>query len=124
MKSCKNGKKLWIFPDADLPPAGDSALKGHESIIVLNMNDKRAVIQLILYFTDKEPKQLKPLEVEARRVRCIRLDNEEEIGYSVPLETQYAVRLESDVPVVVQYGRLDARQNNLAFYTTMGYCPG
>jgi hypothetical protein len=49
------------------------------------------------------------------------LDHESEIGFAVPQETQYAVRLESDVPVVVQYGRLDSRQSNLAYYTTMGH---
>ena len=123
MKSCKNGRKIWIFPDAELPPAGDSELKGHESIIVLNMNKKQASIKLTLYFTDHEPVRTLPLKVELERVRCFRLDNQDEIGYAVPLETQYAVKVVSDVPVVVQYGRLDARQNNLAFYTTMGYCP-
>ena len=34
---------------------------------------------------------------------------------------QYAMKVESDVPVIVQYGRLDARQTNLAYYTVMGY---
>ena len=33
----------------------------------------------------------------------------------------YAMLLESDVPVIVQYGRLDVRQTNMAFYTTSGY---
>ena len=123
MKSCKKGEKTWVFPDTELPPAGDSLLKGHESIIVLNMNEKSASIELTLYFTDQEPVRLHPLTVEAERVRCFRLDNQKEIGYAVPLETQYSVKLESDIQVVVQYGRLDARQDKLAFYTTMGYCP-
>jgi len=34
---------------------------------------------------------------------------------------QYALRLRSDVPTVVQLGRADVRQANLAYYTTMGY---
>ena len=42
-------------------------------------------------------------------------------GYAVPLETQYAMKLESDGNIVVQYGRLDNRQVNLAYYTTLGY---
>lgn len=66
---------------------------------------------------------LEPLTVDAERVRCIRLGDEREIAFAVPLETQHAVRLESDVPVVAQYDRLDARQANLAFYTTMGFSP-
>ena len=115
------GKRLWIFPDTELPPPGDFPLKGHESIIVLNMTTTPASVRISLYFTDRPPVVLKPLSVEAQRVRCFRMDHETEIGFAVPRETQYAVRLESDVPVVVQYGRLDSRQPNLAYYTTMGY---
>ncbi|MEI6387057.1 MAG: sensory rhodopsin transducer [Spirochaetota bacterium] len=78
------GRKVWIFPDADLPPPGDFPLKGHESVIVLNMGTEEAQVV-------------------------------------VPLETQYAIRVDSSVPVVAQYGRLDSRQANLAYYTTLGY---
>ena len=42
-------------------------------------------------------------------------------GFVVPLETQYAMKIVSSCPVVIQYGRLDNRQTNLAYYTTMAY---
>ena len=116
------GKKQWVYPDLELPPPGDFPLKGHESLIILNMNDSDASILITLYFTDKEPISLPALTVKARRVRCLRLDKEEEIGIQLPRETQYALRLNADVPVVAQYGRLDTRQQNMAFYTVMGYC--
>ncbi|BBI36339.1 sensory rhodopsin transducer [Cohnella abietis] len=116
-----NGKLQWVFPDCELPPAGDSLLEGHESIIVLNMNATKATVEFTLYFADQEPIGTISAEVEGERVRCFRLDNPEHLnGYIVPRETQYAVKLVSDVPVVVQYGRLDTRQTNMAFYTTMG----
>ncbi|HRT38029.1 MAG TPA: sensory rhodopsin transducer [Rectinema sp.] len=115
------GKKQWVYPDLELPPPGDFPLKGHESLIILNMNDSDASIIITLYFTDKEPVSLPALTVKARRVRCLRLDKEEEIGIQLPRETQYALRLNADVPVVAQYGRLDTRQQNMAFYTVMGY---
>ena len=115
------GKKQWVYPDLELPPPGDFPLKGHESLIVLNMNDSDASIIITLYFTDKEPVSLPALTVKACRVRCLRLDKEEEIGIQLPRETQYALRLNADVPVVAQYGRLDTRQQNMAFYTVMGY---
>ena len=116
------GKKQWVYPDLELPPPGDFPLKRHESLIILNMNDSDASIIITLYFTDKEPVSLPALTVKARRVRCLRLDKEEEIGIQLPRETQYALRLNADIPVVVQYGRLDTRQQNMAFYTVMGYC--
>ena len=42
-------------------------------------------------------------------------------GFKVPFETQYAMKLTSNCEIVVQYGRLDNTQPNLAFYTTLGY---
>lgn len=115
------GKTQWVYPDLELPPPGDSPLKGHESLIVLNMNDSEAIISLCLYFTDKEPIELSPVKVAARRVRCLRLDNIDDVGVEIPRETQYALRVNADIPVVAQYGRLDTRQQNMAFYTVMGY---
>ena len=85
------------------------------------MNRAPATIVMTLYFSDRDPVRLSPMPVAAEKVRCIRLDNEAEIGYKGPLETQYAVKLTADRPVVVQYGRLDPRQTNLAYYTTTGY---
>ena len=115
------GKTQWVYPDLELPPPGDSPLKGHESLIVLNMNDAEATIGLCLYFVDKEPIELAPVKVAARRVRCFRLDNVDDVGIKIPRETQYALRVNADIPVVAQYGRLDTRQQNMAFYTVMGY---
>jgi hypothetical protein len=30
------GKKVWIFPDAELPPVGVNCIPGHESVIITN----------------------------------------------------------------------------------------
>lgn len=117
------GKRVWVFPDAELPPAGDFDLKGHESIIILNMSDEEAAITISLYFTDKEPVEGIKLNVGARRVRCLRMDNPDDVGgFIIPRETQYAISLNSSVPVVVQYGRLDTRDQPMSFYTNTGYC--
>lgn len=122
--SIKHGKKIWYFPDGELPPPGNDRLKGHESIIVLNPSGKKAKFEMTLYFCDREPVCGIFFEVIPKRVRCIRMDNKEELGgFEVPVETQYAIRIESDMPIIVQYGRLDTRQMNMAYYTTMGFCP-
>ena len=41
------GKRVWFFPDGDRPPFGDSELKGHESVVVLNPNDRDAHIRVV-----------------------------------------------------------------------------
>ncbi len=116
------GKKNWLIPDCELPEAGEGVLKGHESVIVVNDEDLPAKIKVTLYFTDKMCYDNIEWEVGAKRVRCFRMNNPEDMcGYLVPFETQYAMKLESDRRIVVQYGRLDNRQTNLAYYTTLGY---
>ena len=116
------GKKVWVFPDGDLPPAGPFPLKGHESVIILNMNDEEVEVKMTLYFTDKEPIVDLPVVVQAQRVRCLRMDDPVDIGgFSLPRDEQYAIKLECSLPVVAQYGRLDTRDQPLSFYTTPGY---
>ena len=120
MKNC--GKKYWIIPDCELPPPGEGELLGHESVIVVNDTNKKATINVTLYFTDKECYNDITWTVDAKRVRCFRMNNLTDMcGYEIPLETQYAMKLSSDTKIVVQYGRLDNRQTNLAYYTTLAY---
>ena len=116
------GKKLWLIPDCELPPPGEGELKGHESVIIVNDNDRDVTIRVTLYFADKDHYEDVVWTVGAMRVRCFRMSNLEDMcGFEVPLETQYAMKLVSDGNIVVQYGRLDNRQVNLAYYTTLGY---
>ncbi len=114
------GKKVWIFPDGELPPAGVNLIPGHESIIILNATDAAANVKISLFYTDREPVCL-GVQVEPRRVRCLRTNEEKDFGKLTATEgEQYAIVLESDVPVVAQYGRAEPRAVN--FYTTPGYC--
>ncbi len=116
------GKKNWIIPDCELPREGEGVLKGHESVIVVNDNDKDVEIRVTLFFTDDPCYDKIVWRVKAKSVRCFRMNNPEDMsGYIVPLETQYAMKLESSDNIVLQYGRLDNRQVNLAYYTTLGY---
>jgi hypothetical protein len=115
----EQGKRVWFFPDGDLPCPGDGELKGHESLVLLNPNDTDAEINLTVYFRDREPITLNAGRVPAARVLCIRT-NEPINGYQIPFG-QYALKVESSVGVVGQIGRMDVSQPNLAYYTTMGY---
>lgn len=114
------GKKVWIFPDAELPPEGVNLIPGHESIIITNVSDKTANIKITLIYTDKDPVSF-CTQVDAMRVRCLRTNRECDFGaFTAKFEEQYAIMLESDVPVVAQYGRAEPRE--VHFYTTPGYC--
>lgn len=116
------GKKDWIIPDCELPQEGEGVLKGHESVIIVNDTNKPAKIKVKLYFADKECYNNIIWEVQPKKVRCFRMNNKTDMcDFVVPFDTQYAMKIESNVKIVLQYGRLDNRQTNLAYYTTLGY---
>lgn len=116
------GKKMWIIPYCELPEEGEGVLIGHESVIVVNDNDFDVKIDVTLYFADRECYEGIVWTVGAKKVRCFRMNNVSDMcGFVVPFETQYAMKLASSGNIVVQYGRLDNRQMNLAYYTTLGY---
>ena len=77
---------------------------------------------MTLYFTDKPCYEKIAWTVGAKSVKCFRMNKKEDMcDYTIPYDTQYAMKLVSNQPIVVQYGRLDNRQTNLAYYTTLGY---
>ena len=114
------GKKVWIFPDAELPPEGVNIIPGHESVIVTNVTDDVAELKITLIYEDQEPVSF-CAGVQPMRVRCFRTNRECDFGANTAeMGRQYAIMLESSVPVVAQYGRAEPRE--VAFYTTPGYC--
>ena len=116
-----HGKKVWIFPDTELPPEGLGVIPGHESVIITNVCDRDAHVRITLIYTDREPADDLIVTVGAKRVRCLRTNEEKDFGGRVPvIGEQYAIMLESDVPIVAQYGRAEPR--TVSFYTTPGYC--
>ena len=113
-------KTTWFIPDAYLPAAGDGPPFGHEAVCVLNPGDREAHLTLDLYFEDRPPVRGIAIAVGAERSRHLRMDDTAALGGTqVPRETPYAIRVTSDVPVAVQYSRLDVAQPNYSLMTTM-----
>jgi len=125
------GHRVWIIPDAYLPvlTAEDEAKRAagrgywsHESLCVINTGPKRASLTLTFYFEDRAPVKNIRVTVGAERTHHIRFDKPEELGgFEVPAGVPYALRVESDVPVVVQHSRLDTTQPNCASLSVMAH---
>jgi hypothetical protein len=117
-----DGNFSWVIPDGWLPPAGgEGDMINHESLMIMNTGSEPAKITIDIYFDDRVPVKGLPIIVEAERIKAIRLDLSEELGFELPRATQYALRIISNVKIIVQYGRMDVRQPNLTYYGTMGY---
>ncbi len=120
-----SGAKNWVFADGYLPKKTPcpSGLEAHEALMILNTGAKPAKVKLDFYFDDRDPVKDVPITVPAERVICLRLDHPNEIGgVEIPPLAQYALRVRSDVKIVVQFGRLDTTQANLAYYINVGHC--
>jgi hypothetical protein len=116
------GATVWLIPDGYLPPRGEGPLEGHEAICLLNTGERDAHVSVDLYFEDREPVLGIPVVVGARRTLHLRTDRPAMLGgFEVPRGIPYAIRVRSDVPITVQYSRMDTSQPNLTLMTTLGY---
>jgi hypothetical protein len=117
------GKKHWAIAEGYLPALGpkpdEPALRSHETACILNAGPLEAVIELTLYFADREPIGPYEIKVPARRTLHLRFDDLTEPA--VPRETDYASVFVCSVPVVIQHTRMDARSGDRALMTTLAY---
>ena len=115
------GSKNWVFADGDLPPKDGGAMEAHEALMIFNLGKEDATCRCSFYFEDKEPVKDIIVHVKGERILCNHLDQPlGEQGYKVPFG-QYALVVESDVPVFCIFGRLDTRQANMAYYSVQGH---
>lgn len=117
------GSKEWFIPDCYWPEnTTPGAYVSHESICVLNPWDEDAQMVITLYFEDREPMKPFTAACAARRTHHVRMDRLKNAeGEPVPQGVPYAARIQSNVPVIVQYSRCDTTQSSLTLMTTVGY---
>ena len=119
----EKGKKNWVFCDGYLPPHGDNPdFEGHEALMLTNLNDEAANIELVFVFEDKDPEDGIFVKLDGMRTTCVRLDKPlGEKGLMLGESVQYTIWVKSDQPICACFGRLDVRQTNMAYYSVEGY---
>jgi hypothetical protein len=116
------GEKVWIIPDGYIPEQSSGTLTSHESICVLNTAAEAANLELTIFFEDREPIEGILEIVPGRRTRHIRTSSlANQAGTKIPLGVPYAIEVRSDIPVVVQYSRLDSTQAENALMSVMAF---
>lgn len=121
MNQKRAGDSHWIIPDAYIPPESTGDLISHESICVLNCNNETANLFITIYFEDRDPMEDIQVEVLGKRTNHIRTSSLEKNSEKIPLGAPYAIEITSDIPIVIQYSRLDTTQPELALMSTMAY---
>ena len=116
------GKKTWLIPDTYLNSVSKNQSPSHESVCVVNTSDVDANIKLTLFFEDREKKDGFESFCDAGKTHHIRLDKiKSKSGEQIPRDVPYAILVESNIEIVVQYTRLDTSAAEMALMTTMGY---
>ncbi len=118
-----SGKTQWYIVDGYRPspqPDPNAVYEGHESVMILNTNDADAHVLISIYFEDKDPVENIEYIVPAKRIRCFKTDDSTVLGgVELGVGVQYSMSFESDVGIIVQYGRLDVQQSNMAYMALM-----
>lgn len=117
------GRKSWAIPEGYIPNYSHTTgpeLLSHEAVCILNGSEHDAHIEIMIFFSDREP--LGPFReiVPANRTRHIRF-NDLKDPEPIPKGVNYACIIKSDVKIVVQHTRLDSRQSANALMTTIAY---
>ncbi|MDH6283917.1 hypothetical protein M2284_001510 [Rhodococcus sp. LBL1] len=117
------GARVWAIADGYIPAGStgtEPEMTSHDSICMLNASDSLATVEVMVYFTDREPAGPFVMTVEPRRARHERV-NDFRVPERIPVGVDYCTVVTSDVPIVVQHTRLDSRQEANALMTTIAY---
>lgn len=117
------GRRRWVVADAYGPEWSHGPkpqMESHESISLLNTGGEEAHVAFRVFYSDRDPVGPYEVTVPPQRTKHVRLTDLDD-PEPIPRGTDYAVLVESDVPVVAQYTRLDSRQAENALVSTMAY---
>lgn len=116
------GKTEWFIPDMYWAEEDHGSYVSHEAICVLNTHDEDCIVDITLYFEDREPVKCQQTICPARRTNHIRTDHLLLAdGRSIPRGVGYAGYIKCSVPVIIQYTRVDTTQEPLALMSTIAF---
>ena len=119
------GKKIWAIAEGYIPSKSTGPgpeFTSHETACILNTSNQQAQVELMIYFTNRDPVGPFRITVDAKRTKHVRF-NDLKDPEVIPRDTEYASVISSNIPIVVQHTRLDTRQAENALLSTIAY-PG
>ncbi len=117
------GKRIWAIAEGYIPSGSTGPapqMTSHETACILNAGHQTAQVEITIYFTDRDPVGPYKVEVPAQRTLHLRFNDLKDPA-PVPLDTDFASVLVSNVPIVVQHTRLDSRQAENALLSTIAF---
>ncbi|MBA7486874.1 hypothetical protein ES707_22436 [subsurface metagenome] len=119
------GRTVWAIPGGHIPlrtTGREPEETSSDTVCLLNAGAQDAEIEMLVYYEDLEPIGPYRLKVPARRTRHIRF-NDLIDPEALPLDTDFAAVITSNVPIVVEFTRKDTSRDRNAIATTLAF-PG
>lgn len=117
------GKRRWTIAGGHIPLESNGPepeFTSRDEIAVLNCSGSPARLRIHIHYADRPPVGPYELEIAARRVRHIRF-NDLIFPEALPLDEDFGALIEADVPVVVQFTRLDGGTRSGSAIATAAY---
>lgn len=116
------GRTRWAFAAGHLPETStghEPEFTGRDELCLLNAGEETACAEVTVFHAEREPVGPYRIEVEARRVKQVRVNGLID-PEAVPLGVPYGLVVESDRPIVVQLRHVDTSQAELGVAITSG----
>ncbi len=110
------GKIDWAFSAGRIPfhsNGEEPEMNSHDKISVLNTSEEDAIVEMLIFYEDQSPVGTYEIRVEAKRVRKIRF-NDLIDPEAIQLDRNYSCLIQTSVPVVIQFSRMNTGQNQNA----------
>jgi hypothetical protein len=106
------GHKTWVIPAGHIPLVStgkEPACTSRDEICILNTHRQDAEIRIIIYYADLPPVGPYSITVKGERLRHIRFNDLVDPA-PILLDMDYAAVIIANIPVVVQFTRVDTSQ--------------
>jgi hypothetical protein len=117
------GKRRWALAEGYIPATSTGPhpqMTSHETLCLLNAGARDAHVRITVFYRDRDPVGPYRVTVPAERTLHLRLNDVTDPA-PIPVDTDFATVIDSDVPIVVQHTRLDSRQAENALMSTIGF---
>lgn len=116
------GKTHWAFAAGFMPESStghEPEFTSRDELCLLNTSSSDACAEVTVYHDDQDPVGPYTIEVPARRVRHVRV-NDLIDPQAIPLGVPYGLTVSSDRPLVIQMRHIDTSQAELGVAITSG----
>lgn len=117
------GQYKWVIPGGRIPfetTGKEPYLLSQDKISVLNMNENDVELTMTVFYSNSETVGPFKLTVKANRVRKVRV-NDFIDPFPIDLERDYALIIEANKPLVIQFTRMDTGNKKGALMGGMAF---